>query len=112
MPDSVKRSPGRHGCQFVGGSLYIRCDWPSRSARLRPADCSRAGLYLDSGLLGVGSRWIFLGAWKLVPGTCTRLAVDAGILGLFHGSLLLAPGLLGTASRLLRRHQLRLWLSG
>src|SRR3984957_6678675 len=71
---------------------------------------SGAQLHLDTGLLGVGTRRLLLGARH--GGDCPSGggAVDSGVLGLGGWRLRLARRVLGAARRFLRRHQLRLRL--
>ena len=69
-------------------------------------------LSLDTGLLGLRPLRLLLGARRLGVAARGRTAVDARLLGLVRRRLPLVRRLLGSPRRLLRRHQLRLWLSG
>ena len=58
-------------------------DRSTRVAGLCPARLSRPGLYLDTGLLGMGpGLWILLGAWHLGAGAFPWCAVDSRVLGM------------------------------
>ena len=91
---------------------------PSRRRRCRSTSSpiARGKLHLDSGILVLVSGWILLGAGSVGACALRWCLVDPWILGLRWKSLWLAPWLLGTVHRLLRRHQLwlrifRQWLS-
>ena len=72
--------------------------------RTRP---TRTQLRVGTGLLGVGTRRLLLGARHLGVRAAVRVVLDARLLELERNRLRVYRGLLGPASRLLRRHQLR-----
>jgi hypothetical protein len=73
---------------------------------LRPAALPGAELSLGTWLLGVGTRRLLLGAGNVGCRACNRSALDAGVLALEDGRILLVPWLLGPDRRILRRNQL------
>src|SRR5271165_5366328 len=97
---------------FVGSRVYLGIVRPSRVTHIRSTSVSRARLPLGAGILGMESRLrqLLLGSWHVGASAAGRRAVDAWLLGLLRGSISVAPGTLGSKSRLLRRHQLRLWI--
>src|SRR5215467_11139185 len=92
-----------HLSGFMGSRVYLGIVRPSCVTRIRSTSVSRARLHLGAGILGMESRrrQLLLGSWHVGASAASRRAVDAWLLG---------PGTLGTKSRLLRRHQLRLWI--
>src|SRR5215469_6757763 len=97
---------------FLGSRVYIGIVRPSRVTRICSTTVPYAWLHLGAGILGMESRrrQLLLGSWHVGASAASRRAVDAWLLGLLRRPVLLAPGTLGTKSRLLRRHQLRLWI--
>src|SRR6201998_4968199 len=93
---SLRRRVGRHRT--------------SRAAGVRAAALSGARLHLGPWVLGVGRRPVLLGTRDLGARTGRRLSLDTRILGLGRRLLRLARGVLGSARRFLRWHQLRLRL--
>ena len=79
-------------------------------ARLRAAGRPCAQLHLDPRLLVLGTRRLLLDPRRLVRSTLLRRPLDPWLLGLVSQSLGFPSRLLGTAHRILRRHQLRVRL--
>src|SRR5580765_796224 len=106
---------GRCCCRCCSGGRFCvgeHCNFGEHAAAgaagLRAAGDSRAGLYMDAGLLGVGSRGLLLGAGCVGDAAVGRRAVDARLLGLEWRSVSLSPWLLGAAHWLLWWCELRL----
>src|SRR5215469_542837 len=112
MLGSSDRGSNCHLSGFVGSRVYLGIVRPSCVTRIRSTSVSCAWLHLGTGILGMESRsrQLLLGSWHVGASAASRRAVDAWLLGLLRRPVLLAPRTLGTKSRLLRRHQLRLWI--
>src|SRR5579859_524319 len=90
----------------VGASQRWRCcaHRTARAPSIRAALLPRSGLSLDAWLLGLRTGWILLGAGNLGDGSRGWFSLDAWLLGMGGRRVPLACRILGTARRLLRRN--------
>ncbi len=109
-PNTQDYDPSADAAQSAdAGQPVLEADQaPPQFARIRPARGSGTRLFMDTGLLGLGSGRILLGAGRMVCRTVSRGALDAGVLVLQQRTLSLPLWVLGAVHRLLRRYQLRL----
>src|SRR5579863_3469288 len=92
-----------HTGRLVRAVRRVDHDRSSRAARIHAADGACGWLFVDARLLGVWRGRLLLGAGNLGDGSRGWLALDSRLLGLGRQRLCLERWLLGYECRLLRR---------